>query len=88
MDGRYTVTFGLDDCGTEISHDGDKIVFKNDIKGSPAALKSGDIYITSPLTLPVTCEYSDSIDVMVSNVGIAQHEYQMAEEVEQGEVSS
>merc|ERR1712176_1522584 len=96
--GFYEVTFGLDDCGTKVIQErrnttdfdegsaplGGAIAFINTIQGSSSGLRTDGIISTSPLKLEVACVYSDQLVVDTSDLDIRQHQYQLAEEIEQG----
>jgi hypothetical protein len=69
-EGRYVVTVPLDGCGTTVTQANNKLSFTNTIKGSAAALMIDNIITTESLELAVQCDYSDSFDLLVSDIGI------------------
>lgn len=69
-DGAYTITIPLDDCGTTVTQSGGAITFSNQIIGNSDALKIDNIIVTESLALDVSCDYSDSFDLLVSDIAV------------------
>jgi hypothetical protein len=68
--GMYTITIPLDDCGTTVTQSGGLISFSNQILGDDAALTVDGIITTEKLALDVSCHYSDSFDLLVSDIDV------------------
>jgi hypothetical protein len=73
--GLYSLTIPLDGCGTVVSQDVNEdgntpITFANTIFGDDEALTIDGIITTEKLQLDVACSYSDTFDLLVSDIGI------------------
>jgi len=86
--GDYTLSFDLDDCGTDVTQSGGIITFSNTIYGSDDALRVASIITTSALSLDVSCTFADSLTVDIDDVSIEQDSFVMEEETDTGDFSS
>ena len=84
----YTVTFGLDECGTTVKQADGKISFSNTIKGSGDALKVDNIMTTQALELEITCVFDETFDLTVENIVIKAGTHNLDGSSNTGDVSS
>jgi len=91
--GLYTLTIPLDGCGTVVSQDVNAdgetpITFANTIFGDDEALTIDGIITTEKLQLDVSCEYSDTFDLLVSDIGIEAADHTLGDIGDEGEMGS
>lgn len=67
---EYTVTIGLDACGTTVTQSGGTITFSNSIQGSTDALRVDNIITTQALTLQVSCVFDETFNISVDDIGV------------------
>ena len=83
----YTVTIGLDECGTAVTQADGKITFSNSIQGSADALKVDNIITTQALHLDVSCVFDETFSVSVDDIGVIAGTHDLDGSSGEGDVS-
>ena len=66
---RFYLSGSYDDCGFQVTHENDELVFSHSISGIHSTdLATDGIYASEVLSFPVTCRYADSSSI--SNVAL------------------